>query len=91
MKEDIYNQVMDTLEEHNQKLFEIVSTIKTKDTLATARTIKTDRIKLAIKSALLELLEAETIPTKYKVHKSTNIAYITLNKYYNPILEALAS
>jgi len=57
------------------------------DELATARTIKTDRVKESIKSTLKELIQSNIKPTKYKVHKSTNIAYITLAKYYDEILD----
>ena len=66
-----------------------ITNLNTNNTLATARTIKTDRIKESIKSTLRELIQSNTKPSKYKVHKSTNIAYTTLAKYYDDILDEL--
>ena len=63
-----------------------ISNLNPVDTLAKARTIKSNRIKEAIKSTLRELIQSNTNPTKYKVHKSTKIAYVTINKYYDDIL-----
>lgn len=57
------------------------------NSLSTARNIKTQRIKERIKTTLKELLEANISPSKYQVHKRTKIAYVTLNKYYDEILE----
>ena len=76
----LYNQIKDIQPLHD---------IKQMDTLSTAREIKTNRIKETIKQSLTKLLRADIQPSKYKVHKQTNIAYITLNKYYNEILEKL--
>jgi len=56
------------------------------DNLAKARMIKTDRIKIAIKSTIQALHAQNIIPTKYQVNKQTNISYITLNKYYDEVL-----
>ncbi|MBL1243504.1 MAG: hypothetical protein COA39_003750 [Sulfurimonas sp.] len=91
--ENDFNQVLKIVKLRNITLYNQIKDIKpimnlnTIDTLATARTIKTDRIKESIKSTLRELIQSNTKPTKYKVHKSTNIAYITLNKYYDVILD----
>ena len=60
-------------------------------TLATARNIKTNRIKERIKTTLIELIESDIRVSKYQVHKSTNIAYTTLNKYYDDILDEILS
>ena len=73
----------------NTTLYNQIKNIKVVDTLTTARTIKTERIKESIKSTLRELIQSNIKPTKYKVHKSTNIAYTTLAKYYDDILDEL--
>jgi len=93
INENDFNQVLKIVKLRNTTLYNQIKDIKpimnlnTIDTLATARTIKTDRIKESIKSILRELIQSNINPSKYKVHKSTNIAYITLNKYYNEILD----
>jgi len=93
IEENDFNQVLKIVKLRNTTLYNQIKDIKpimnlnTIDTLSTARTIKTDRIKKSIKSILRELIQSNINPSKYKVHKSTNIAYITLNKYYNEILD----
>ena len=44
-------------------------------------------MKQTIKETIKELLSKDISPSKYKVNKATGIAYITLNKYYDDILE----
>ncbi len=85
--ENDFNQVLQIVKLRNTTLYNQIKDIKALDTLATARTIKTDRIKESIKATLRELIQSNTKPTKYKVHKHTNIAYITLAKYYDEILD----
>ncbi len=91
--ENDFNQVLKIVKLRNTTLYNQIKNIKPLpdlnpvDTLATARTIKTDRIKESIKATLRELIQSNIKPTKYKVHKRTNIAYITLNKYFNDILD----
>jgi hypothetical protein len=55
--------------------------------LQQARELKTQRVKQSIEQSIKELLSKDIQPTKYKVNKSTGIAFITLNKYYDDILE----
>lgn len=91
--ENDFNQVLKIVKLRNTTLYNQIKDIKpimnfnTIDTLATARAIKTDRIKESIKSTLRELIQSNIKPSKYKVHKNTNIAYITLAKYYDDILD----
>ena len=93
IEEEIYNKIVKIIKQRNTTLYNQIKDIKavdslnTIDTLTTARTIKTDRIKKSIKLTLRELIQSNIKPSKYKVHKSTNIAYITLNKYYDEILD----
>ena len=95
IKENDFNQVLKIVKLRNTTLYNQIKDIKaldnlnTFDTLVTARTIKTERIKESIKSTLRELIQSNIKPTKYKVHKSTNIAYTTLAKYYDDILDEL--
>lgn len=76
----LYNQI---------KGIQPLEDIKQVDTLSKAREIKTNRIKENIKQSLTELLQANIQPSKYKVHKQTSISYITLNKYYDDILNEI--
>ena len=93
--ENDFNQVLKIVKLRNTTLYNQIKEIKPLpdlnqvDTLATARTIKTDRIKESIKSTLRELIQSNIKPSRYKVHKSTNIAYVTLTKYYDDILDEL--
>jgi len=92
--ENIYNQVLKIVKSRNSTLYNKLKDIKPLDnlnTLATARTVKTDRIKEHIKSTLRELIQSNKKLSKYRVHKSTGIAYITLNKYYDDILKEVAT
>lgn len=66
---------------------EPIESILADNSLTTARTIKTNRVKERITIALEELIKANITPSKYQVHKRTKIAYVTLNKYYDAILE----
>lgn len=63
----------------------------TTDTLAKARELKTQKVKQTIKETIKELLSKDISPSKYKVNKATGIAFITLNKYYQSILEEVKS
>ena len=91
--ENDFNQVLKIVKLRNTTLYNQIKDIKALDninpvdTLATARTIKTDRIKERIKSTLRELIQSNIKLSKYKVHKRTNIAYVTINKYYDDILK----
>ena len=88
IEENIFNQLKSLMKNRNTTLYTYLNTLQPiQDSLTTARTIKTDRIKDNIKSILRELVQSNIKPTKYKVHKSTNIAYVTINKYYDEILD----
>lgn len=88
--DEVFAKVLQIVIKKDAKLYNIlkeITPLQDLNTLETARTIKTDRIKERIKSTLIELLQADINPTKYKVHKRTNIAFITLKKYYDYILD----
>lgn len=91
--EELYNKIVKIVKLRNTTLYNQIKDIKPLDklnqvdTLIAARTLKTKRIKECIKSTLRELIEANIKPTKYKIHKSTKVAYVTINKYYDDILK----
>jgi len=60
--------------------------ITVQDNLNKARAIRTQRIKEAIKTTLKALISKDITPTRYKVHLDTKIAYSTLNKYFDEVL-----
>ena len=93
IQDDLFAKVLNIVRLNNTALYNQIKDIKTLpdlntvDTLAKARTIKTDRIKERIKSSIRELLQAKEQPTRYKVHKQTSITYSTLKKYYDEIFD----
>ena len=89
--EEIYSQVLQVLKLKDATLYNQFQDLKIVDAVAKARTIKTERIKERIKSALIELLQTKEHPTRYKVHKQTSITYSTLNKYYDEIFDEVKS
>ena len=85
--EEIYSQVLQVVKLKDATLYNQLQNLKIVDAVAKARTIKTQRVKERIKSALIELLQTKEHPTRYKVHKQTSITYSTLNKYYDDIFD----
>jgi len=83
INEDDYQTVMKILSVRNKNLFEKLSTLQQTETI-TKRSINK---KNQIKEVITELLNDNEEVTKYKVHKRTNIAYVTINKYYDVILK----
>ncbi len=93
--EELFHKVKQIVKGRNLSIYEQLEEIKpletitTDNTLQQARELKTQRVKQSIKETIKELLNAGISPTKYKVNKSTGIAFITLNKYYDDILEEI--
>ena len=83
INKDDFKKILEILEERNKGLYAKLSKIKNIE-LQSKRTLNK---KSLIKSCILELLENNHEVTKYKVHKATEIAYQTINKYYNDILK----
>lgn len=52
---------------------------------------RTQKAKQSIQETIKSLCSEDMKPTKYQVHKRTGIAYATLNKYYDEILQELES
>ena len=93
IRDDLFYKLVELMENRSKSIYNELKEIKPLDTvgtdttLATAREIKTQKVKQLIRETLQELLSKDIQPTKYKVHKATGIAFITLNKYYDGILE----
>jgi hypothetical protein len=92
IEDELFYKIKELMQNRSKSIYEQLEQIKPldtipKDTLQEARDTKTLRIKGNIKKAIIELLQAKRNPTKYQIHKSTNIAYVTLNKYYDDILD----
>ena len=92
--DDLFDKVVEIVKHRNLSIYNelkeiqpLDDTVATDNTLQKARELKTQRVKQSIKETIQELLSKDISPTKYKVHKSTGIAFITLNKYYDDILE----
>ena len=93
--DELFQKVKQIVKGRNLTLFNELESIKPLDTVATdttlakARELKTQRVKQLISKTIKELLSKDITPTKYKVNKATGIAFITLKKYYNGILEEI--
>ena len=93
IRDDLFDNVVEIVKHRNLSIYNELKEIKPLDTLATdttlqqARDIKTQKVKQLIGKTIKELLSKDISPNKYKVNKATGIAFITLNKYYDDILE----
>ena len=93
IRDDLFDKVVEIMKHRNLSIYNELKEIKPLDTVATdttlqqARELKTQRVKQSIKETIKELLSQDIQPTKYKINKRTKIAFITLNKYYDDILE----
>ena len=94
--EELFQKVKQIVKGRNLSIYEQLEEIKPLDTVATvtadntlqqAREIKTQRIKQSIKETIKSLISEDISPTKYKINKLTGISFITLNKYYQSILD----
>ena len=95
--EELFQKVKQIVKGRNLSIYEQLEEIKPLDTVATdntlqqAREIKTQRIKQSIKETIKSLINEDINPTKYKVNKRTGISFITLNKYYQSILDEVTN
>ncbi len=97
IKEDLFYKLVDLMKNRNTTIYNELKQIKPLDNIATdntlqkardkAREVKTARVKQSIKETIKELLNDGMSPTKYQINKKTGIAFITLNKYYDEILD----
>ena len=96
IRDDLFYKLVELMKHRNLSIYNELKEIKPLDdtagtdtTLATAREIKTQRVKQLIGRTIKELLSKDISPTKYKINKSTGIAFVTINKYYDDILEEI--
>jgi len=91
IEESLFNKVLKIVKSRNIKVYEELNRIQAiephKDTITTARAIRTQRVKQTIKETIKTLIEANTNPTKYQINKVTGISYPTLKKYYKELLD----
>ena len=94
IRDDLFDKVVEIMKHRNLSIYNELKEIKPLDdtvatdtTLQQARELKTKRVKQSIEQSIKELLSKDISPNKYKVNKATGIAFITLNKYYDDILE----
>ncbi len=94
IRDDLFYKLVELMKHRNLSIYNELKEIKpiaaaTDTTLTKAREIKTQKVKQSIKETIKELLNQGISPTKYKINKSTGIAFITLNKYYDDILNEI--
>ena len=94
IRDDLFDKVVEIVKHRNLSIYNKLKEIQPLDdkvatdtTLQQARELKTQRVKQSIKETIKELLSKDISPTKYKVHKASGIAFVTINKYYDDILE----
>ncbi len=92
--DDLFDKVVEIVKHRNLSIYNELKEIQPLDdtvasdtTLAKAREIKTKKVKQSIEQSIKELLSKDISPNKYKVNKATGIAFITLNKYFDEILD----
>lgn len=94
---ELFQKVKQIVKGRNLSIYEqleeikLIDTVSTDTTLQQAREIKTQRIKQSIKETIKSLINENINPTKYKVNKRTGISFITLNKYYQLILDEVTN
>ena len=95
IRDDLFYKLVELMKHRNLSIYNELKDIKPLDTVATdntlqqARELKTQRVKETIKETIKELLSKDISPTKYKINKATGIAFKTLSKYYDHILEEI--
>ena len=93
IRDDLFYKLVELMKHRNLTIYNELKEIKPLNTVATDRTLqqarelKTKRVKQSIEQSIKELLSKDIQPTKYRINKATGIAFITLNKYYDDILE----
>ncbi len=95
IRDDLFYKLVELMKHRNLSIYNELKEIQplddtvATDTLAKARELKTQKVKQTIEQSIKELLSKGIKPTKYKINKSTGIAFVTLNKYYDDILEEI--
>ena len=92
IRDDLFYKLVELMKHRNLTIYNELKEIKplevaTNNTLQQARELKTKKVKQSIKETIKELLSKDITPSKYKINKATGIAFVTLNKYFQSILE----
>lgn len=92
IEDELFYKIKELMKNRSKSIYEQLEKITPLDiipnnTLQEAREIKTQRVKQSIKETIKSLYSEDMKPTKYQIHKRTNIAYVTINKYYDDILD----
>jgi hypothetical protein len=92
INDELFIKVKKIVKGRNSSIYEQLEQLKpyaniTDNSLAKAREIKTQRVKQTIKETIKSLISESIHPTKYQVNKRTNIAYVTINKYYDVTID----
>ena len=93
INKELFEKVKQIVKSRNLSIYEQLEEIKPLETLVNdttlqqAREIKTQRIKQSIKETIKSLISKSIEPTKYQINKITGIAYVTINKYYDEIID----
>lgn len=93
IRDDLFYKLVELMKHRSKSIYNELKEIQPLDTVATdttlnkARELKTQRVKQLIRETIQELLSKNISPTKYKVNKATGIAFSTLKKHYDGILE----
>ena len=92
IRDDLFDKVVEIMKHRNLSIYNELKEIKplevaTDNTLQQARELKSQRVKQLIGKTIKELLSKDIQPTKYRINKATGLAFVTLNKYYDDILE----
>ena len=96
IRDDLFYKLVELMKHRNLSIYNELKEIKpiaaaTDNILTKARELKTQKVKQSIKETIQVLLNNNIKPTKYKINKSTGIAFITLSKYYDDILEEVTN
>ncbi len=97
INEELFHKVKQIVKSRNLSIYEQLEEIKPLDTVTTdntlikAREVKTQRIKQSIKETIKSLTNEDISPTKYKINKRTGISFVTINKYYQSILDEVTN
>ena len=97
INEELFHKVKQIVKSRNLSIYEQLEEIKPLDTVTTdntlikAREVKTQRIKQSIKETIKSLTNEDISPTNYKINKRTGISFVTINKYYQSILDEVTN
>ena len=91
IEDELFHKVKQIVKSRNVSIFEQLEKLEPiatdTNTLQKARDTKTQKVKQSIKEMIKTLYSVNIEPTKYQLNKRTGIAYVTLSKYYDELIE----